>query len=255
MTRVAAVLAGEPRFCAEFDLFLQSLKNYTSVHWYMYFWNNSQAGGTHGFDLVAEKWLAPQYSWAVAKISENLPQGHSLARLVLADRTAVQIPQVVNQARETNVTRMWSMYHSLHQADLLRRQHEAQEGPYDLVIRARPDVGLRGTIDLGHLCEIAAQDPRVLFTPNSEVHGYGHRINDMIAIGSSASMTVYADAVNFIPDYHSSGVIFHPETMLAYHCHAQSLRVVASNFGGIVLRKLGQQQPRGPYISDFGRWA
>lgn len=253
--RIAAIMAGEPRFCREFDLFVDSLKNYESVDWYMFFWANSRAGGTHGFDLVAPKWLDVDREWAIEKLRTSLPENHRIVGLVLADRTQVQTPDIVHKAGETNVERMWGMYNSLHQADLLRQSAETRLGAYDLVIRARPDVGLRGSVDLGELCDIVKDNPRALITPNTEIHGYGHKINDMIAFGSSNSMTVYTDAVHWIPEYHSRGLIFHPETMLAYHCAAQKLDVVEKNFGEIVLRKLGTQIPNGPYLSDFGRWA
>lgn len=253
--RIAAIMAGEPRFCREFDLFIDSLKNYQQVDWYMFFWSNSRAGGTHGFDLVAPQWLSVDRTWAIEKLRSTLPTSHRIVGLVLADRNSVQTPQIANKAGETNVERMWGMYNSLQQADLLRRSAEQQLGRYDLVIRARPDVGLTGTVDLEQLAQLVEQNPRALITPTAEVHGYGHRINDMIAFGSSESMTVYCDAVQWIPEYYNRGLIFHPETMLAYHCAQQGLDVIQKDFGSIVLRKLGTQIPNGPYISDYGRWA
>lgn len=253
--RVAAIMAGEPRFCREFDLFLNNLTNYQSVDWYMFFWANSRAGGTHGFDLVAPNWLNVDREWAMEKLKSVLPETHRIAGLVLADRTQVVTPNITNKAGETDVERMWGMYNSLHQVDLLRRSAEQQLGDYDLVIRARPDVGLRGPIDLKELSEIVATNKRAIITPNTEVHGYGHRMNDMIAFGSTHSMTAYCNAVQWIPEYHNRGLIFHPETMLAYHCRAQQLEVIEKDFGELVLRKLGTQVPNGPYLSNFGHWA
>jgi len=250
--RVAAVMGGEPRFCREFDLFLNSLGG-VAVDWFMYFWSNSRAGGTHGFDLVAAPWLMPDPAWAHAKLAQELPPNHRVIALEFADRNSIVTPQISKKAGETDAERMWGMYNSLKGADLLRRQHEAEYGAYDLVIRARPDVGLSGSLDLERL--FAESNPLSLYTPDNEQHGYGHRINDMIAVGTSRSITAYCDAVDWIPYYYRQGVIFHPETMLAVHCQQMNLAVQPRDWGQVVLRKLGQQIPNGAYISDYGRWA
>lgn len=254
--RVAAIMAGEPRFCKEFDLFLDSLGPDVQVDWFMYFWSNSRQGGTHGFDLVAAPWLKPDQHWAYEKLEKELPHGHRVRSLVFADRHRVRAPNIVNRAGETSVERMWGMYNSIHQADRLRRSWETTNNfEYDLVIRTRPDVGYTGTIDLEAVHKLLENNPKRLVTPNKEIHGYGYRMNDMLAIGTSSSMTSYCDCVNWIPRYHAQGLIFHPETQLAFHCEQQGLEVIPMDFGNTVLRQMGQQIPNGPYLSDYGRWA
>lgn len=255
--KIAAIMAGEPRFCREFDLFLDSLANYQEIDWFMYFWSNSQRGGTHGFDLVAEPWLAPDQHWAWAKLEKELPNTHKIRSLVFADRHRVPSPKIANKAGETSVERMWGMYNSIYQADRLRRSWETtNEFEYDIVIRTRPDVGYTGSIDLERIAEMISNNPRIVITPNKEIHGYGgYRMNDMMAIGSGASIAAYCDCVSWIPRYYNQGLIFHPETQLAFHCAQQGLEIVTMDFGDPVLRKLGQQVPNGPYLSDYGRWA
>lgn len=257
MIRVAALISGEPRFCSEFDNFLTALGKNCEIDWFCYVWHNSQYGGTWGWDLVSEYWLNPQDATAWAEFTKNLPSNHRLRAMVLADRNSVAVPRIVNHAGETNVARCWSMYESLHRVDLLRRAYQQQIGRnYDLVIRTRPDIGLKGAVDLVDLAQKARENPRLLFTPDQLEYGYAQtKINDMLAMGSDHSVAVYANCVQHLMDYHSRGVIFHPETLLAIHCQQQGLILSRENWGHLMLRELGIKDSQGCYHSDFGRWS
>lgn len=253
--RVAMLIPGEPRFCREFDSFLDNLRGYTSIDWFVWLWQSSQSEVDRGVDVVAPSWRSLNHAAAHARLVKLLPQGHTLASLTIADRSHFPPPQVHNKAGETNVARMWGMYNSLDQCDLARRSHEQTVAqPYDLVIRTRPDIGLTAPLDLMSYRHFLDQNPSTVITPHNEVHGYGHRTNDMMAMGLGQAMSVYCNLAQHIVHYHQLGLIYHPETMLAFHMQARGLTNHNTDTFEVSLRKLGSVVD-GAYRSDYGRWA
>ena len=203
---------------------------------------------------MAPSWQQLDYQTARDRLTGLMPQNHSLITLTIAHRADFPPPEVRNKDGHTSVARVWGMYTSLHQCDLTRRTHEQNLAqPYDLVIRIRPDLGLGAALDLARCQQLIDHNPLTVLTPSNHVHGYEHKINDMMAIGSSAAMSTYCDLAQRIVDYHDQdNLIFHPETMLAYHLKRQGLESRASY--EVVLRQFGSVID-GAYRSDYGRWA
>ena len=58
--KAAILLQGDPRFCAEFDLFLENLKGFDQVDYFMYMWEDSPSTvdllGNSGHQVVAPAW-------------------------------------------------------------------------------------------------------------------------------------------------------------------------------------------------------
>jgi hypothetical protein len=253
--RVALLISGEPRFCREFDLFLDHLRGHGTVDWFVWLWQGSQSeGDSRGLDVVAPCWRHLDYQTAHNRLTQLMPSNHTLARLTIADRLQYPPPTVHNKAGETSVERMWGMYSSLYQCDLSRRAHEQNLAqPYDLVVRIRPDLGLNAPLDLVQYKQLVTENPSTVITASNHIHGYGHRINDMMAIGNSTAMSTYCDLAQHIVDYHDRDhIIFHPETMLAYHLKQQGL--VSRELYEVVLRQFGSVVDDA-YRSDYGRWA
>lgn len=254
--RVALLLPGEPRFCREFDQLLENLRGYTSVDWFVWLWQSSQCEEHRGVDVVAPSWRYLDHSIARDRIRQRLPAQHRLINLTIADKALYPPPQVVNKAGETSVERMWGMYTSLKECDLHRRAYEQASGQtYDLVIRTRTDLGLTATLDLEQCLEYLEKNPQTIMTPSNDIHGYGHQTNDMMALGKSGAMSTYCDLVQHIPEYHRTmGIVYHPETMLAFHMAHRGLTNHNSNSYEVMLRRFGSVE-RNAYRSDYGRWA
>ncbi len=245
--RLALMLSGEPRFCREFDLLLNSIGSEHSVDWYCVFWSQSQRGASWGYDLVSERWLNIDESWARGKISENLPHNHRLAGFQLVNPDSVTAPQVSWVSGETSIDRMWRMFVTTKICNQMITDN------YDLVIRARPDIGLSRPMNWTALARRTAD--KTLITPTGRVYGYSsYKINDMLAVARPQTMQVYSQCVDYIADYCGQGLIYHPETQLAHHCQAQGLNNIFWDFGHISFRELGLWRDK-IYYSDFGRWA
>lgn len=254
--KAALLLPGEPRFCSEFDLLLENLRGYDQVDWFVWLWQDSQCEEHRGVDVVAPSWRHLDYQPTHDRLISYLPAGHRLINLSIVDKSAYPAPQVHNKAGETSVERMWGMYTSVRECDLQRRAHEQATGEnYDLVIRTRPDLGLAAPLDLKACWEYLKKNPSTVMTPSNEVHGYGHKTNDMMAMGLSGAMTTYCDLAQYIVEYHYRlGLIYHPETMLAFHMAAHGLANHNVNSYEVVLRKFGAVE-RDAYRSNYGRWA
>jgi hypothetical protein len=254
--RVALLIPGEPRFCKEFDQFLQNLQGYHQVDWFVWLWQNSQCEEHRGVDVVAPSWRQLDHSTTWARIQQHLPVQHQLINLTIARKELYPSPQVGNKAGETSVERMWGMYTSLRECDLARRAHEQSLGQrYDLVIRTRADLGLASPLDLKNCLEYLEQNPQTIMTPHNDIHGYGHRTNDMMALGLSEAMTTYCDLAQHLLTYHHNmGILYHPETMLAFHMAHQGIANHNKDSYQVILRRFGTVE-QGAYRSDYGRWA
>ena len=157
--RVAVLLQGEPRFCAEFDQFLENLSDYDSVDYFICTWKHSDPDGkilaSQGHRIVPPSWQNIDYDWAVNKFKELLPTGHQIVWLDLMDQSTIQKEHISsNAAVETVQSNVWKMFYSLFKANEAKSNHEKTNGfTYDLVIRARPDVAVTGKLNLRALKE------------------------------------------------------------------------------------------------------
>jgi hypothetical protein len=272
--KVAVLLQGEPRFCAEFDQFLENLSEYDSVDYFICTWKNSDVDGrilaSQGHRIVPPSWQNIDYNWAIEKFKELLPAGHQVINLDLIDQNSIQKEPITNNAAvETVQSNVWKMFYSLFKANEAKKEHETKNGfTYDLVIRARPDVALTNVINLRAIRDDLNTRPSIMIPQNKRC-GYGVYICDLFGIGSSANMDTYCNIYNEALDHHARGVIFHPETMLARHLSHHGLSYDPGPFH-IEFRYLGlwtdtntgQTWDGGSppdlfnktYYSKFGRW-
>lgn len=273
--KVAVLLQGEPRFCAEFDYFLENLSEYDSVDYFVCTWKQSNADastlGSHGHKLVAPAWQNIDHNWAVEKFKELLPAGHKLVHLDLIDQNTIQKePITSNAAVETSQPNVWKMFYSLFEVNKAKSKYENDNGfKYDLVIRTRPDVALNEKINLRSIKEYLDARPNTIQIPQNKRCGYGVYICDLFGIGSSSNIDIYCNLYNEALEHHERGVIFHPETMLAKHLAHHGIQYETGSFN-IEFRHLGHWTDRNTgetwpstgvgnwdnkyYTSKFGRW-
>jgi hypothetical protein len=275
--KAAVLIQGDSRFCAEFDLFLNNLKGFDQVDYFMCLWkNNYQTANLlnrSGHQVVAESWHNLNEDWVLQKFKQELPAGHQVVKLQLVDQNTVPVHLVTeNFAKETRQENVWKMFYSLYQANQYRVEHEKSlDFQYDMVIRTRPDVALMDPIKAGYLKECLDNDPTLVIIPKNKRCGYGGVfICDLFGIASSETMTVYCDLYNQALAHHASGTIFHPETLLGIHLRYNNRKFEPGNFN-IEFRHLGKWRDINTgeewpstsvpswdnkiYISEFGRWA
>ena len=275
--KVAVLIQGDPRFCSEFDLFLENLQECDQVDYFMYLWENNtptaNLAAGEGHQVVAPSWRRVNRSWALNKFLNNLPSHHRVVNLTLANQDSIVHETLTeNCAQETRQANVWKMWYSLHHANKLRIEYEREHNfSYDLVIRTRPDVAIMNPIRAPHLKDQLDKDTNLVIIPNNKRCGYhGTWMCDLFAISSPETMTVYCDLYNQALTHHKAGVIFHPETMLGQHLQRNNYRYEPGGFE-IEFRHqgiwrdthTGEEWPsnRVPdwhgkiYISNFGRWA
>lgn len=274
--KVAALIQGEPRFCKEFDLFLERLVGYEEIDWFFYMWDKSPSTSNmlcnDGHIVVAPYWRDLTKEKAIEKLRNNLPSNHNIIKLELADQNQiVKEPVTTNFASETIQSNVWKMWHSQYMVNQLRVNYEQENNfKYDVVIKSRPDVGLTNTLDLTRVAERLNSYQDLIIMPGNRSCGYGVWCCDLFGIGSSANMTTYCDIYNQALTHHANGIIFHPETMLSHHLSRNNLRYEVGQFN-IEFRTVGvwenletrerfdsKSVPTWKnyiYISDFDRWS
>jgi hypothetical protein len=160
--------------------------------------------------------------------------------------TNVVFPQKWVPWKETlTPQRLWPAMYKVRACDELRRQFEKDEGfKYDRVIRTRADLRVRG-IDQAALD--LADDWNIVVG----IHELDHRefdvlrnqrgMNDKFAIGTSDSMTIYANLYDKVNDYCEQGYIVLTETLLYHHITTNSLDAIcAKQIKTVVIRKGGE---------------
>jgi hypothetical protein len=274
--KVAVLIQGDSRFCAEFDQFLENLKGFDQVDYFMCLWRNNYQtanllNGT-GHQVVAPCWQNLNEEWVLEKFQKELPEGHKLVKLKLIDQESVPTHTVSsNFAQETRQENVWKMFYSLYHANQLRLEYEQETNTeYDMVIRTRPDVALMDPIEGPTLKLHLDNDPNLVIIPRNKRCGYnGVFICDLFAITTPETMTVYCDLYNQALDHHKAGTIFHPETLLGIHLRYNNRKFEPGEFN-IEFRHLGKWRDTQTgeewsssnvpgwenkiYISNFGRW-
>lgn len=120
-----------------------------------------------------------------------------------------------------------NMFYKIMKCNELKKQYETEKNfKYDVVVRLRTDTHFREPV-------ILSEDKDKIIVPHHL--GYGG-VCDQFAYGSSDLMDTFCDLFPNIKKYFDEGCVFHPETLLKYHCNKLSLNVVEQDVGylGIV---------------------
>lgn len=253
--KIAILISGEPRFCREFDIFLERLTGADEVHWYFVLWSKSprqvfyfrQSDNGQGSTIVSEPWCDITEDWARKEFERLLPKGHIVSKVEVLDQETINFDHNVKSDGETNISNVWKMYWGTNRAF----KHLEDSGiQYDLVIKSRSDLETLETLDISRFAGIP--DGALAMSNNCKA-GYGVFINDFIAIGKQSTMKIYADCINWIPEYLKAGNIFHPETILAHYLSHKGLNLINGGYN-VAIRVRGNRINHHLYHSDFGRW-
>ena len=236
--RVAIQLSGQPRFTIAFQSFLENLIGYDRADWFVYITNNNFQKGKINVD-VPESWKTFNTEWAINKIKINIPNNNYLQSFEISNDHEQSWPAVSNLhslSGENTVARVFNMFYNIYKTNQLRLNYQKDNNvEYDFIIRIRPDINVDSNIDLKN---IKIENNEIVM-PNNNWFGYEAKsmiVNDMFAIGTSDSMNIYSDLVNFIKKYNDEGIRFHPETLLAYHLHINDIKTTRGNFKSEIIR-------------------
>lgn len=225
--KVAVLISGSPRFNSEFNSFINGLCGADQVDWFFQLWKYNPRPDKLGYEdliLVSESWRHVDQQWAEKKIIDNLPSNHKLVKLEIVDSSDIIYPDITGpQVHHTNFQSICKMHLGWNIVDKLRQDHNEQ---YDLIIRARPDLCLPDPLDLSKVKSIIDQEPNTVVVGNGGQHGYQYCINDLIAISSPESMSIYTDLYNHVKEYNDRQVMFHPENLLACHLLSNGLKIL-----------------------------
>lgn len=250
--KIAALIAGEPRFTEDFDVFLQRTSSY-EIDWFFMLWSKSGLSNSYfKSSLVPEYWNDVSYDAAYSKLLQNLPSQHNIAKLEILNQDNFKLDRTIkNKPPETNAENCWLMFQGLKEVEKLI----PVDASYDLVVRTRPDLMIQSPIDLHEINQILEESPNSLIMPQNFWFGYGPVANDVFAIAKPEVMKIYCDVISSIPKFQETGVRFHPETMLATHLQQHNINVIRHNFE-IELRYVNAKKEHihGPRIPSFGRW-
>jgi hypothetical protein len=249
--RTALLISGHARFCAEFDIQLDNLKN-SDIDWYVTFWKIRR--GEEGWRdwWISPSWTATTDEEARAFIEPRLPAGHRLVdvRLVDPDEFPPLPRQYVDRVR-CDPKALFQQFWMVYQCDLLRQKHKIE---YDLLIRSRGDLGLRNSIDLYQAHQFLLNNPDVILTTDDR---RGNLIDDVFAIGLSETMQRYSDMVNHFDRVYMENpqLEMATETMVAVTLMTLGLKFPLSGIGRR-LRTIGTGIEDGvsKFQPDFGRW-
>ena len=255
--KVAVLISGEPRFCTNFDKFMECIKNYNQVDYYIYIWkHNPQEYAVKNMKLIGDPWITVDYNWALKTLKKHIIQpNHSLKTFKLGNQEDFPEPVIdVPKADETRPRNVWYMHNAWDQVNKLKIQQEQNENfKYDLVINGRSDLNIGVDLDCSKLIEICkAKNPCVL-TPDNNL--YGHNIyppmSDIFALGTSESMDAYMDIAQSYNKYlKKSRIFFHPETWLAHHLRRKQITDIKYEFKTFLRPK---KRPKF-FQNDFTGW-
>ena len=251
--KVAAMIAGLPRFSQEFDDQLTNLQNAEQVDWFFYLWKGKFTGVNDNFVAnVANSWPVDNQEETLARIQKNLPENHRVAVLELPD-----LPPYPFEGRSLNVTHwtkvpnVWHMWYGLKMVNGLREQYEAAHGAYDLVIRTRPDISINNPIDLQAAKQWLEANPMTLLTPaDGRTSLIGNPINDQFAIGLGPTITQYCECFDHLFDYNDRGVPYHAESLLSYHFQQRGITTPMTDFTQSI-----RIYKNSDGTTNHGRWA
>lgn len=242
--KTAVLISGQPRFTREFDEFLSNLKNYDQLDFFFYLWDSKPEDSK----LIPPTWPSTQED-IKSKILSNLPANSNIARLEIIPQPDYIPTRNYNSTPWTILPNMWRMFYGIKQVNQLREEWENKYGTYDLIIRARPDIGLESSLNLIEVKNYLDQNINTVLVPNNHRNGVGISINDMIGVGSSQSMSVYARVYDYLDHYHDADVPYHNETLLGHHLNVNGIVYPGNNINAL-FRKYSNENTE----IDYGRW-
>jgi len=246
--RSALLLSGNPRFCKDFDSQLDNLKN-SLIDWIVVLWDRGNSEDTK----ISPEWKAKTAEEVAARLEPNLPPGHRLAHVELVDPQSCPPSPREYTGFYCNAQAVWQQYQILKLCDYRRREAEAaNQQPYDLVIRSRPDIGLANLIDLENEKNYLLENPNILLTPKQNVALGRTPMSDYFVVGLPDAMSIFNNAVDYFDEFHSNNIPYSPELLLKAILTTSGISLPPTEIEGII-RKSGVHVPS-IFYPEFGRW-
>jgi len=253
--RTAIMLSGWPRFHAEFDEQLENLYG-SEIDWIVVFWKTTE-------DFYFPEAHTPSWTESVKNeddakhwLKQRMPSHHNLAHFSFIDCNEFPDDYVISDY-PNQVTVI--PFNTFRQYYMVKKVYEASMayGPYDLIMRTRPDMSLSIPVHLDKIYERLKQDPMRIVIPSNDRQG---DFNDLFAIGLPETMQIYSTVVDYFNKmYFDYNVTFHTENLVL---HALKYKGVHWMDDGYIanVRKKGKfltplwTQGVKYYEADFGRW-
>jgi len=245
--KIAIMISGQPRFTREFDDFLNSLSNYNQLDWYFVLWNS-----THEQDVRIPPTWPTDVDAVRERIQARLPVNSNIVHLSVEDAPVFDESQNFRLTPWSIAKNIWTMYYGIHCVNAIREQY----GPYDLVIRTRPDIGITETLDLTAIHQQLINLPPTVLVPNNHRHSMlGTPVNDLFGIGLPGVMSTYSRAFERLEEFKQQQYPFHGETVLSLHLQSSNIQIPGTNFHSVMRL---YTKDGNPWVDDnsidFGQW-
>jgi hypothetical protein len=123
---------------------------------------------------------------------------------------------------ETSVENCLNMFYKIMKCNELKIHHENEHNfKYDIVVRLRTDTPFNSPLSF-------SMDKNMIVIPHNLDYG---GVCDQFAYGPSNLMDIFCQTFPNIKHYIDEGCIFHPETILKYHCDKNHLNISRQDVG------------------------
>lgn len=241
--KVAVVMTGLPRFCADTDTLINNLTNYDSVDWYVAFWQHQP----RAMSALNTAWQALSVSEMILELEARLPAGHTVKSF-----NWVQPEDTEPMPRDYTPFYSWPI-NTWQQYQILKWQWtRTPVEQYDLVVRGRADGGMSRSLDLADIYRQLQSSPDALITPDDYRSG-SYSFNDHMAIGLPEAVGKLAHVVDHFDEAYSQGTPFNAEILIGRILNKQGITWPASGWT-TTLKTTGRCDADGVFQPELGRW-
>ena len=218
--KIAILLPGQPRFTKDFTNFLNNLQGYTSADWFCYITNNNRTDDVSQDVRISEEWLNFDPTEGKNKLESYLPANNYIRAFEISDCEHIPIPPIPRQSH-------YKGWYNIYRADQLRI---ASGQNYDMVIRARSDVGINEPFNLQTI-DLELLNRSIVMPSNQWTGTHGYESCDQFAICSPNHMSIYADLANKVKGYIDEHLFeYNPEALLGLHLNRNNVPTVKGNY-------------------------
>lgn len=218
--RIAILLPGQPRFTKDFTNFLNNLQGYDSADWFCYITNNNRTDDVSRDVSIPEEWMTFDPVEGKNRLESYLPANNFIRAFEISNCEHINIPTIPRQSH-------FKGWYNIYRANQLRIEY-GQE--YDMVIRARSDVGINELFNLQTIDPVQLNQSIVM--PGNQWAGAGgYEACDQFAICSPDHMNIYADLANKVEGYLNENLFgYNPEALLGLHLSRNNVPTVKGNY-------------------------
>lgn len=234
--KIAILLPGQPRFTDEFNLFLKNVIGYEQADWFCYLTGHNEDNPSPVRSVPSE-WKTFDKETGMSKLQSMLPPNNFIRSFELSDCDHAPIRKDPEWYAQWGAS-LYKMWYNIYKVNQLRLNYEQTNNvQYDMVIRARSDIGFRNELDLRSI-DLQNLKNNIIIPRNKSI---GHRpfdptlkyqMCDLFAIGCSEHMNIYCDVIHDLENYPftQNQASWHPESNLGYHLVSNNVPVVRGEF-------------------------